>query len=92
MTTSRVRGCILLSHDIEDCELLAEALTIKSGHKIEISVPQRGEKRDLVEHALANAREALGRKLAEAASQQRLLAALAASFGLAAAAAAHRGL
>jgi excinuclease ABC subunit C len=46
-------------------------------------VPQRGSKRDVIEHALANAREALGRKLAEAASQQRLLAALAASFGLA---------
>ena len=68
---------ILLSHEIEDRDLLAEALSIKSGRKVEISVPQRGEKRDLVEHALANAREALGRKLAEAASQQRLLAALA---------------
>jgi excinuclease ABC subunit C len=75
---------ILLSHETEDCRLLAEALSIKSGHKVEISVPQRGEKRELIEHALANAREALGRKLAEAASQQRLLAALAASFGLAA--------
>ncbi len=74
---------ILLSHETEDCRLLAEALSIKSGHKVEISVPQRGEKRDLIEHALANAREALGRKLAEAASQQRLLAALASSFGLA---------
>jgi excinuclease ABC subunit C len=75
---------ILLSHQTEDCKLLAEALSIKSGHKVEISVPQRGEKRDLIEHALANAREALGRKLAEAASQQRLLTALASSFGLAA--------
>jgi len=74
---------ILMSHEIEDCDLLAEALSIKSGHKVEISVPQRGEKRDLIEHALANAREALGRKLAEAASQQRLLTALASSFGLA---------
>ena len=74
---------ILLSHETEDCKLLAEALSIKSGHKVEISVPQRGEKRDLIEHALANAREALGRKLAEAASQQRLLTALASSFGLA---------
>jgi excinuclease ABC subunit C len=74
---------ILLSHQTEDCRLLAQALSIKSGHKIEIGVPQRGEKRDLIEHALANAREALGRKLAEAASQQRLLAALASSFGLA---------
>ena len=75
---------ILLSHEIEDCALLAEALSIKSGRKVEISVPQRGEKRELIAHALANAREALGRKLAEAASQQRLLAALATSFGLAA--------
>jgi excinuclease ABC subunit C len=75
---------ILMSHESDDCRLLAEALTIKSGHKVEVLVPQRGEKRDLIEHALANAREALGRKLAEAASQQRLLAALAASFGLAA--------
>jgi excinuclease ABC subunit C len=74
---------ILMCHEIEDCDLLAEALSIKSGHKVEISVPQRGEKRDLIEHALANAREALGRKLAEAASQQRLLTALASSFGLA---------
>ncbi len=74
---------VLLSDDIEDRALLAEALTIKSDHKVEISVPQRGEKRDLIDHALANAREALGRKLAEAASQQRLLVALAASFGLA---------
>jgi excinuclease ABC subunit C len=75
---------ILLSHETEDCALLAEALSIKNGRKVEISVPQRGEKRELVAHALANAREALGRKLAEAASQQRLLSALATSFGLAA--------
>ena len=73
---------ILLSNDIEERALLSEALSIKSGRKVEISVPARGEKRDLVEHALANAREALGRKLAEAASQQRLLAALATSFSL----------
>ena len=75
---------VLLSDDIEDRELLAQALTIKSDHKVDVSVPRRGAKRDIIEHALANAREALGRKLAEAASQQRLLAALAGSFGLAA--------
>ena len=75
---------ILLSDDIEERELLAQALSIKSDRKIEISVPQRGAKRDVIEHALANAREALGRKLAEAASQRRLLAALATNFGLAA--------
>jgi excinuclease ABC subunit C len=62
--------------------LIAEALSVKSGRRVEISVPRRGEKKDLVEHALANAREALGRKLAETSSQQRLLAALAGTFGL----------
>ena len=83
---------ILLSHEIEDCALLAEALSIKSGRKVEICVPQRGEKRDLVEHALANAREALGRKLAEAASQQRLLVGARDELRPGAAAAADRGL
>ena len=73
---------ILISHEIEDRALLAEALATKSGHKVEVSVPQRGEKKDLVEHAFANAREALGRKLAETSSQQKLLNALAETFGL----------
>jgi excinuclease ABC subunit C len=73
---------ILISHDIEDRELLAAALSTKTGHKVEVSVPQRGEKKDLVEHALANAREALGRKLAETSSQQKLLHQLAETFGL----------
>jgi excinuclease ABC subunit C len=73
---------ILISHEIEDRALLAEALCTKSGHKIEVVVPQRGEKKDLVEHALANAREALGRKLAETSSQQKLLNQLAETFGL----------
>src|SRR6202142_884479 len=59
---------ILISQDIEDRALLAEALTTKSGHKIEVMVPQRGERKDLIAHALANAREALGRKLAETSS------------------------
>jgi len=73
---------ILISHAIEDRALLAEALATKSGHKVEISLPQRGEKKDLIAHALANAREALGRKLAETSSQQRLLHQLAETFGL----------
>ena len=73
---------ILISHDIEDRELLAEALATKSGHKIEVLVPRRGEKKDLIDHALANAREALGRKLAETSSQERLLRQLAETFGL----------
>src|SRR5262249_37089762 len=62
--------CIMLSHDIAERELLAEALTIKSNHKVEISVPRRGERRLVIDQAVANAREALGRKLADTASQQ----------------------
>jgi excinuclease ABC subunit C len=73
---------ILISHQIEDRALLAEALCTKSGHKVEVAAPQRGEKKDLVEHALANAREALGRKLAETSSQEKLLRQLAETFGL----------
>jgi excinuclease ABC subunit C len=73
---------ILLSHAIEECALLAEALSIKSGRKIDILAPQRGEKKELVNHALANAREALGRKLAETASQQKLLSALTTTLSL----------
>jgi len=73
---------VMISHEIPDRALLAEALSTKSGHKVEILLPQRGEKKDLIEHALANAREALGRKLAETTSQEKLLRQLAATFGL----------
>jgi excinuclease ABC subunit C len=75
-------GCILISHAIAERALLAEALTTKSGHKVNVSVPQRGEKKDLVDHALANAREALARKLAETSSQRKLLHALSETLGL----------
>ncbi len=64
---------ILLSETVDEMELLAAALAEKAGHKIAVLVPQRGEKRDLVDHVLGNAREAHGRKLAETASQSRLL-------------------
>ena len=74
--------CVFISEDIPDRALLAEALTTKSGYKVDVVVPQRGEKKDLVTHALANARQALGRKLAETSSQQKLLGALAQTFGL----------
>ncbi|HWK37964.1 MAG TPA: excinuclease ABC subunit UvrC, partial [Hyphomicrobium sp.] len=76
---------ILLSHDVPNRELLSEALCIKAERKIEIRVPQRGTKSGIVEHALANAREALGRKLAESSSQRRLLDGLAERFALSAA-------
>jgi excinuclease ABC subunit C len=75
---------ILVSEDLPERALLAEALSSKSGHTVEIAKPKRGEKRDVVEHALANAREALGRKLAETSSQQALLKSFAEVFGLAA--------
>ncbi len=64
---------ILLSETVDEMELLAAAFAEKAGHKISVLVPQRGEKRDLVDHVLGNAREAHGRKLAETASQSRLL-------------------
>ena len=73
--------CIFISHEIEERALLAEALSTKSGYKVEVSVPQRGEKRDLVDHALANARDALARKLAETSSQRKLLELLAETLG-----------
>jgi len=73
---------ILLSHPVEEQDLLAEAFCTRAGHRIEILVPQRGEKRSLVDHALANAHEALGRRLAESQSQSRLLDGVARVFGL----------
>jgi excinuclease ABC subunit C len=75
-------ACILISHAIAERALLAEALATKSGHKVDVSLPQRGEKKELVDHALANAREALARKLAETSSQRKLLEALGDTFGL----------
>jgi len=73
---------ILVSHDFDERALLAEALTTKSGRKVEVSAPQRGERKELVQHALANAREALARKLADTSSQQKLLGALKETFSL----------
>ncbi len=63
-------------------ELIAEALELKAGRKVEIRTPQRGEKRELVKQATRNAAEALSRKLAETASQQRLLKDLAKALDL----------
>ncbi|MGO8952127.1 MAG: excinuclease ABC subunit UvrC [Rhodomicrobium sp.] len=77
-----VPRCILLSAAVPEQALIAEALSTKLGRKVEVLTPKRGEKRELVEHAVQNAREALGRKLAESSSQGRLLAAVAAVFGL----------
>src|SRR5580658_10217019 len=73
---------ILLSHQIEESELLADALSIKAGFRVEVATPRRGEKKELVTHALTNAREALGRKLADTATQGRLLQGLVTTLGL----------
>ena len=73
---------VLVSHDFEERALLAAALSAKSERKVEVSVPQRGERKELVQHAMANAREALARKLADTSSQQKLLRALTAAFSL----------
>jgi len=73
---------ILTNVEPADCDLLSEAFAIKAGRKVEILKPQRGEKRQLVDHALTNAREALGRKMAESSAQSKLLASVCEAFGL----------
>ncbi len=78
-----VPRCIFLSHELPMRALLEEALSTKVERKIEIRVPQRGTKTTIVEHATQNAREALGRRLAETSSQRILLDGLKERFGLA---------
>ncbi len=73
---------VLLSHDFPDASLLAEALTTVAGRRVVVALPQRGEKRELVDHAAQNARDALSRKMAESASQAKLLQGLADAFDL----------
>ncbi|MBS0571844.1 MAG: excinuclease ABC subunit UvrC [Proteobacteria bacterium] len=73
---------ILLSHPIEDADLMVDLLSDRAGRRVEIAVPQRGEKAELVENAARNARESLARKMSETAAQSKLLAALAEAFDL----------
>ena len=73
---------ILTSHEPAERDLIAEAFAQTSGRKVEILKPQRGEKRRLVDDALTNAREALGRKMSESSAQAKLLAGVAEAFGL----------
>ncbi|HBU62876.1 MAG: excinuclease ABC subunit C [Oceanicaulis sp.] len=73
---------ILTSSDPQQAELLAEALTLRAGHPVEIRTPKRGSKKALVEAAERNAKEALGRNLAESRSQAQLLDGVARVFGL----------
>ncbi|MGE0410191.1 MAG: excinuclease ABC subunit UvrC [Amphiplicatus sp.] len=75
---------ILVNVEPAQAPLLAEALSLRAGRKITVHCPQRGEKRDIVETAARNAREALDRRMAESASQARSFARLAEVLGLAA--------
>jgi len=75
-------GLVLLSEDISERTLVAEALSLKAERKVELLVPQRGEKKDIVEMALTNAREQLGRRMAENSAQRELLAGVQELFGL----------
>jgi len=73
---------MLVSCEPDEVELLREAFSLKSGRKVEIVRPARGEKRGLVDNALTNSREALGRRMAEGSAQTKLLAAVGEAFGL----------
>jgi len=73
---------ILLSEDIPNRELLTEALSLHADRKVEIATPRRGEKREIVEMALTNAREQLGRRMAENSAQRELLDGVCEVFGM----------
>ena len=73
---------LILSHEIDNPDLMADALATKINRKVELLVPQRGEKAELVDGALRNARESLARKMAESATQTKLLKGLAEAFDL----------
>ncbi|MFN4202705.1 MAG: excinuclease ABC subunit UvrC [Tabrizicola sp.] len=73
---------ILLSHPVDNPDLVSEALIARAGRKVELAVPQRGEKAELVENAARNARESLARRMAESTTQNRLLQGLAEAFDL----------
>jgi excinuclease ABC subunit C len=73
---------ILLSHPVDNPDLVAEALAIRAGRKVELAVPMRGEKAELVENAARNARESLARRMAESTTQNKLLVGLAEAFDL----------
>ncbi|WP_371168599.1 excinuclease ABC subunit UvrC [Aliiroseovarius sp. 2305UL8-7] len=73
---------ILLSDPLDEQDLMADALTERLGRRVEISVPLRGEKSELIANAQRNARESLARKMSESATQARLLEGIAETFDL----------
>lgn len=64
---------IFISHPVPNSELVAEALSVRAGRTVKILHPSRGDKRKIIDHALVNAKDAHGRRMAESASQRRLL-------------------
>ena len=73
---------MILSHGIENADLMQQLLSDKLGRKVDIIVPLRGEKLELISGALRNAKESLARKMAETATQAKLLRGLADAFEL----------
>ncbi|MBC7738610.1 MAG: excinuclease ABC subunit UvrC [Candidatus Saccharibacteria bacterium] len=73
---------ILLSHPVENEDLVVQMLSDRAGRKVELAIPQRGEKAELVENATRNARESLARRMSETSTQNRLLEGLAEAFDL----------
>lgn len=73
---------LILSDGVENADLMQDALSEKAGRKVEILVPQRGEKQELVAGALRNARESLARRMSESATQAKLLRGVAEAFDL----------
>jgi len=73
---------VLVNHELDDIDLLSEALTIKKDKSVKVRFPKRGEQKDLIDHVTANAKDALGRRLAESASQRKILESLAELFDL----------
>ncbi|ANK79548.1 MAG: excinuclease ABC subunit C [Rhizobiales bacterium NRL2] len=73
---------VLLSHEVENQELIAEALGVRAGRRVQLLTPKRGGKKELVDQAVRNAEEALGRKQAETQAQTKLLKGVAEAFGL----------
>jgi excinuclease ABC subunit C len=73
---------VLVSHEPDEAGLLADALSLKAGRRVEIHRPQRGDKKEIMDHAATNAREAIERRMAEGAAQTELLAGVARVFDL----------
>jgi excinuclease ABC subunit C len=73
---------VLINHEISNLDVMSEALALRAGRKVEIAVPERGAKKALMDHAVRNAEEALGRRFAESATQRRLLEGVAEALGL----------